>query len=183
MTGRLWLPKSPAIIRERTIERHLCDMLLVNQLNGFGVGGSSLTYADPVAQGLGTIIGDFTSNSSLFNGNTTTGSSKASTNAYIGKTFVAPIVLEKMTIYPDSGFGFANDESGNITVTLYGKNGTPANGTDGTSLGSTSFADQTTSKVFTSTDQVNSYTSVWAYISNGSATSIRIFEVYISGWM
>jgi hypothetical protein len=41
MTGRLWLPKAPSIIRERHVDRHLCDMLLVNQLNGFGAAAET----------------------------------------------------------------------------------------------------------------------------------------------
>lgn len=100
MTGRLWLPKAPAIIRERTIDRHVCNMLLVNQLNGFGVGGGAASYQTPSYANTGgtgnrtasiTMSTDITTQSgnivNLVNGSTTLDGSNAwipTTQAWTG---------------------------------------------------------------------------------------------------
>lgn len=41
--GRLWRPAAPHLLLAREIDKHTCDMLLVNQLNGFGVGDAGPT--------------------------------------------------------------------------------------------------------------------------------------------
>ena len=108
-----------------------------------------------------------------------------------------------MIIYPGynatSGYRFGLPHAGfatspvnfaeTCTIRLYGKNGLPANGTDGTILATTSSALTSTSATLTSTDKLTAFTHVWAYItytwtcatptSNSSASSIDFSEIKI----
>lgn len=108
-------------------------------------------------------------------------------NAYTGKNYGSGKVMSRVQLYGASDAGFENGSNGTVTLTLYGKNSAPANGTDGTSLGSTSFTDtaDNTMRTITSTDQVNAYKYVWVYILTSAGTNqccseVVMYEIVVS---
>lgn len=138
----------------------------------FGKGTSELV----ISQGAGSTIGDMTAGGGLaaaFNGTTNesyaSACRKAATNGYVGKAFTVGKIISKATVQAANGSlaGGYDDTGGASTVslTLYGKNGTPSSGTDGTLLATASFSDPNDNSVrtLTSTDVVTPYTNVWIY--------------------
>jgi hypothetical protein len=163
-------------------------MLMVNQLIGFGVGSSAVeTLVDRTT---GTVIGNMTSGaaqSNCFDGTTSQALSAGAgacpfvNNApgYVGKTYAAGKAMSRVVVYGSNDDGFMYAANPSVTITLYGKNGVPANGTDGTSLGTLTFtdtADESGGRTVSSTDTSTTYTNVWVYI-NGGAISTACAEL------
>lgn len=106
-------------------------------------------------------------------------------NAYIGKNFgsgsektISRVVLYPADTVSKGSVGFLEDDEVNCTITLYGNNSTPASGSDGTSLGSTTLtADQTTSLEISSNDISTAYQYVWVYFVPNAADGIIVGEM------
>lgn len=121
----------------------------------------------------GTNIGDMTSNGGLaaaFDGNTnqvrTSCATKANASGFVGKTLTAAFPISRVIVHSSNDRGFQHDaEAGaeNYALSLYGKVGTPASGTDGTLLGTASGADidSTITVEINSNDTTTPFDNVW----------------------
>lgn len=97
----------------------------------------------------GTSIGDLTGGGGLaavFDGDNSKTYAQcatvAATTGYVGKTPASAVKVSRAIVYGSSDKGFVTGASPAVTLSLYGKTGAaPANGTDGTLLGSVSFID------------------------------------------
>jgi hypothetical protein len=166
-------------------------MFMVNHLIGFGAGSSALTET-LVDRTTGTNIGDMTGGGGLaaaFDGTTAQAFLSAAFlsggNGYVGKSYGAAKIYSKFIVYGSNDDGYDFTVDGTITITIYGKNGSPASATDGTSLGTTgSFSnnnDESSGRTIVSTDQSNSFTHVWAYVvsgTGGTSTCVAELEIY-----
>jgi len=123
----------------------------------------------------GTIIGDFnTRTSAAFDGNLSqtqaVGAVKGSNvaDAYIGKNYGAGSekAIAKVIAYPTSDNGFMTSSSpDDLVINLYASNSLPANGTDGTLLGTADFVDGFSARTILSNDTTTEYRYVWIYIN------------------
>jgi hypothetical protein len=82
----------------------------------------------------------------------------------------------------DQGFVHTDASASNVTLTLYGKNGgAPSNATDGTLLGSSTFArtsNESAGRYFASSDAVTEYDYIWIRTSHdGSADICYMTEI------
>ena len=149
----------------------------------------------PIAQGTGTIIGNFTNDANAFDGNINQASGSCasinSTNntAFIGKDWGAS--NEKfpgqMKAYPSNNVGFTQAAAGTFTLQLYGNNSAPANATDGTQLyDSGSFADFNGPSAHTaleaSIDTSTAYRYWWVRCINPGAATDTITVAEIEFW-
>ena len=141
----------------------------------------------------GTNIGDMTvlgGLSAAFDGlkNVANSSCAASSgvSGYVGKTYGAGKVFSKAVVYGSNDHGFIFTVNPSVTLKIYGKNGTPANKTDGTVIGSLTFTDTTNEsagRTVTSTDLVNKWTSIWCYVNDGAADSHLVGELELYEWL
>jgi|GEM_PF-7026619 len=149
---------------------------------------SNLSATSAIPAATGKIIGDMTANaglSSVFDGNTNQsyqdGAQKSGGDGYVGKTFSTAQKISSAEIYSSNNFGFAGGSSGNLEITLYGKNGSaPLNSTDGTNLGATStFTDSNTllTKTIISNDMATAWDHIWVRITDSNSQQVRIAEV------
>lgn len=172
-------------------------MLQVNHLIGFGAyqAGGAATGAE-IDRTLGTNIGDMSANGGLaasFDGTTNQAAAACSrtatsvSNAYIGKTGNISRIISKATIHGSNNLGYNDNAVGtSCTAKLYAKTGAaPANGTDGTLLGSITFtqsADESAGRDITSSDTSTLWAHWWIYHTQaGAANNIsnaeaRFFE-------
>ena len=153
-----------------------------------GAGGSSGSGSETqISQGDGTAIGDMTSGGGLaaaFDGNTsqsyTVTANSSGTTGYVGKTLSAPKAISKVDTYSTNNFGYTGGTSGSpVNISLYAKNGSvPANGTDGTLLGTVSRTESNAllTDTITSSDDTTLYDHVWIYLSQTGSTGCRIGE-------
>jgi hypothetical protein len=105
---------------------------------------------------------------------------------WVGVTFTTPTQVRSAVIHGSNNAGFVNSSNPATTITLYGKTGTaPANGTDGTSLGSVAFtdtADESTGRSITSSDLTTEWDHVWVNIVHeGAASIVDCAEVRLTG--
>jgi hypothetical protein len=195
-------PKPPAIIRRvqsllsvapgiiRGVEPGLMlgmSAMMMQQML-LGKGGGSLAEA-LYPRTSGTAIGDCTNYGGLsaaFDGTTSKSYSacagKNGTTAYLGKTMGAAAPLSKIVVYGSNDYGLSSGGTAeSITWSLYGKNGTPSNGTDGAQLatGSITDADNSTARTFTSGDTTTAYTNVWLYWTAGANLFAAQMEIYV----
>ena len=162
-----------------------------NQLHADAALMPRLIIIDGLSEALidrttGTNIGNMTALGGLaasFNGTTSETTTNASgisaSPGYVGKTYGAGKIFSRAVVYGSSNAGFINGTNPSTTLTIYGKNGTPASATDGTSIGSVTFTDTTNESAgrsVTSTDTTNTYTSIWVYV-NGGAVSCNCAEL------
>ncbi len=140
----------------------------------------------------GTVIGDLTATApigNVFDGNTSQAvaggagpcplKGGGTGNGYVGKDFGSGVakVMSRVNAYGGSDTGFDSSAS-SVTITLYGSNSSPANGTDGTSIGSTTFTNATNNTVRSITCTSSSaFRYVWIYIAAGGASNIACAEV------
>lgn len=108
----------------------------------------------------------------------------AANSMYIGKTLVTPAALYSARVFGSLDAGFTSGGS-NVTATLYGKTGTaPANGTDGTALGSALTVPDPSGVTLniTSNDTATYWDHVWVNVTQGANTAISVAEVDFKGW-
>lgn len=171
--------------------------ILTGSSSGYAVSTSS-GYVGPltlsgtqIPQGTGTNIGNMTANGGIaaaFDGvtsqafaSTASKSNVAANSGYVGKNYSAsPRTIGSATVYPSNDAGFVNVTDPSVTLTLYGKNGSaPANGTDGTSLGSTTFTDSTASRSITSSNTTTAYDYVWVNITQSTNDFLHMAELQL----
>lgn len=87
---------------------------------------------------------------------------------YQGVTFTTPTPVTKVIIYGSNDQGFVSGSNPGMTLSLYGKTGSaPANGTDGTEIGSLAFTDSTNMSaglIIDSQDTTTAWDHVWVYM-------------------
>lgn len=120
----------------------------------------------------------------IFDGNTTTTGYRQSTTGYVGAELPSGTLIDYVVIKSASNGFDASGSTSTITLTLYGKNGTPASGTDGTVLGATSFTDvnTVTSKTIYNSNKYTHYSNMWVYIQTGVwviASELEFYETAI----
>jgi hypothetical protein len=101
------------------------------------------------------------------------------TDVWSGKTYSGAKIFSKALLYGSNNGGFDASDNPSITINIYGKNGAPANKTDGTLIGTLTFTDtanESAGREITSTDLVNSYTSIWFSIIGDGSHSIWVAE-------
>lgn len=127
----------------------------------------------------GTIIGTMTTDQAFaFDGitseNATDCARDTGTSAYIGKDFGVGNAksISSCIIFPSNDFGYHNPDQDPMVITLYGNNTLPANGTDGTVLGSVTITvDDEESRTIQSSDITTAWRYVWCnYVPNASTT-------------
>jgi len=97
---------------------------------------------------------------------------------YVGRNFTVAQVIGSASVWPSTDFGFYNGGTGNVTFDLYGKNGLPANSTDGTLLATKSIANQFTGPVtLTPAFSTTTYTHGWVRVSRTSGTDSLIAQL------
>lgn len=138
----------------------------------------------------GTNIGDATSGGGLaaaFDGdndelNNDCAYRNAAANMWVGKTLTAAFPISKVNTWGSSDAGYEG-VGANITISLYGKSGAaPANGTDGTLLGttgSTSAPENSDPRTITSSDTTTAYDHVWVYLEGTTNQFIAELEIYV----
>lgn len=133
----------------------------------------------------GSTFGDMTANGGLaaaFNGTTSQDSSVSAlrasvTSAYCGKAFSSAQRISRVDTYGSNNAGY-NGTNVSTTITIYGSNSSPANATDGTVLGSTTFTDgNTTDQKQITCDPSTAYQYVWATLSTASASNLYFAEI------
>lgn len=155
---------------------------------GFTFITDSETFAK-IDASTGTIIGNFSSNTSaafndtLLESTDTCATKSGSANAYIGKNFgSSPKAINRVKVYGSTNQGFITSANPSVTITLYGNSSLPASGTDGTSLGSSTFTDITGSinTTIQSSDLTTQWQYVWIYIVPASGTNtINVAEMIL----
>lgn len=165
-------------------------MLQATHLIGFGaarVGGVE-TLVDRTT---GTNIGNMTLGGDLaaaFDGNTShthAAGALLGGTGYVGKSYVTGKRITKIFTHSSSNLGWtdngAGTYSGNVTLSLYAKNGSPSSSTDGTLLGSETFVDtngSTQTRTIMSNDTTTTYTHVWLRISGSENTYCAELAIY-----
>jgi hypothetical protein len=137
---------------------------------------------------LGTIITDFALRTTIAQDGITSQGAGVGTrhgtpvaNRYYGKTGNIARIISKATVYGSNDAGYCDAGGETITIALYGKQGSaPANGTDGTSLGSINFtdqADESAGRDITSSDTTTLWDHWWVYIQTSSSDNMSLAEV------
>lgn len=153
-------------------------------------GGSSLT-AQLLNRTNGTAIGNMTAGGNLsaaFDGvnskiNTACASLVSATPGYVGKTIGGgtAYALHHLVFYGSSDVGLTASGAVNVTLRAYGKNGVPANATDGTLLANLSVLNpgNATPVTVNSTDTATTYTNIWGYDDSPSNEFIGQLEIWV----
>lgn len=131
---------------------------------------------------LGTNIGDMTSagglaasfdgNTSQSNGQCSVKSNAGTTGGFVGKDIGTAAPASKVIATTTNNIGFTN--SGSVTLTLYGSNSSPANPSDGTSLGTNaigSAGSNSTNYTVTSSDTSTAYRYIWVRVASNTGGS------------
>lgn len=157
---------------------------------------ASLGYYQWVKKDEGTRIGNMTGGGGLiaafddgYQENNANCASLANNNGYVGKTFPASPpgasvsasrVFGKAVVYGSNASGFGTG-TGDVTLTIYGKNGSaPANATNGTVLGTSTFtgtSDESGGRVVTSNGDTTAYRHMWVTVSRVTATATYCAEL------
>lgn len=166
------------------------------QFSAEDIAGADRGAAALIDRTTGTNIGDVTENGGLaavFDGITSQsgadGARKSSaTFAYFGKTTAVPTALESVIAFGSNNLGFVNNINPSTTLDLYGKQGSaPANSTDGTIIGTTTFtdtADESAGRSIACSDQATYWDHVWVRLSQaGAANNILVAELQMTGWI
>lgn len=142
----------------------------------------------------GTNIGDMTAGGGLaaaFDGVTNEPSASCAvkltaTSVYIGKALAEPIIFDQAVVRGSNDNGFVSGANPSLTINIRGKNGVPASATDGTIIGTLTFADTVNEsggsvvRTILSTDTVSSWTHVFAQITHGgAAASMSVAELHL----
>lgn len=152
------------------------------------VAGTPNYYSNPVAEytPTGSTFGDMTANGGLaaaFDGSTSQDSSVCAfrtsvTSAYCGKAFAGARNIGRVDTYGSNNAGYIGGTNASLTITIYGKSSAPANATDGTSIGSTTFTDGDAVQLKQITcDSTTAYQYVWATITTGAPKGLYFAEI------
>lgn len=151
--------------------------------------GSMLVNNPPTgmqaAQPAGTNFGDMTLNGGLaaaFDGtrDKVAGlcAAKVAAFGYVGRNFTVPQVIGQALVWPSNDNGFQNVGGTTVTLDLYGKNGLPANSTDGTLLATTTILDQTTGPVVLKPAfSTTTYTHGWVRVLQTGGDAIFVSQL------
>lgn len=167
-------------------------MLRVNQLVGFGAVSAVVRTLGSAITG-GTNIGNMTAAGGLaaaFDGTTNQAQGSSArrdsvTNAYCGKTPASAKRVFKSISYGSNNHGYFVLANTTCDLALYGKTGAaPANGTDGTLLGTLSFTDTADEsgnpREIVSSDKETLWDHIWLYISErGTSGNVSLAELQI----
>lgn len=112
----------------------------------------------------------------------------AANSMFVGKTNAVPTAIESVTVYGSNNSGYVFSTNPACTLTLYGKMGVaPANGTDGTSLGSVSFTDtaneSASPRTINSSDTATYWDHRWVNLTQANNAVIYIAEIQTTGWI
>jgi hypothetical protein len=143
--------------------------------------------------GVGTNLGDMTGGGGLaaaFDDDTTQAAAAcaaeaASTASWVGKTLPTAKAIHQVVVHGSNDAGFVSAINPNVTLTLYGKNGTaPATATDGTVIGTLAAfadtADESAGRTITASDRDTVWDHVWISITHdGAANQINVAELVI----
>ncbi|MFN8700545.1 MAG: hypothetical protein ACK5XB_07460 [Rhodospirillales bacterium] len=149
------------------------------------------TTLSAITGGTGTNIGDFTGNSGLagiFDGftnqdNVGCGYKPSATSGYAGKTILPGKRIVQAIVWGSNNIGYVNAIDPTVTLVLRGKTGAvPASRTDGTSLGSVTFADTGNEsgnpRTIVANDTATTWDHVWIDFSHdGAANNVFIAEI------
>ena len=136
-------------------------------------------------------IGNFADATRAFDGETseiaTNSATAVQANSWIGKDWGldGPFIITSVTAYGSNDQGFIHSANPSISLQLYGKQGDPpANGTDGTLLGTTSFTDtsnESAGRVISSSDTATFWNHSWVRVVEGTPSQLmaelRFFTV------
>jgi hypothetical protein len=134
----------------------------------------------------GSTFGDMTASGGLaaaFDGTTSSDSSvcalkATATSSYCGKAFSAAQKIARVDTYGSNNAGYLGGTNASLTITIYGKSSSPANATDGTVLGSTTFTDTDATQLKQiACDPSTAYQYVWATISTTPAKNLYFAEI------
>lgn len=148
-----------------------------------GVGSSNVITAevhDPF-----TPIGNLTGgggNAAAFDGiynkvASASASRASGANGWVGKTYTGvPIAVGMVRVWGSRDVGFTNGSNPDVTLDVYGKSGAaPANGTDGTKIGTVTFTDTDNEAFYgrpiVPTDSVTEFQHVWVNETNSTGTA------------
>jgi hypothetical protein len=162
----------------------------VYRLEGTGTTGDGGAASAPIASSGGTAIGNMTSGGNLAAAFDVTVSQAAAacaertsaTSGYVGKTLATAARIVKARLRGSNDAGYVSGANPGIEARLYGKQGTaPANGTDGTLLGTISFTDtanESAAREITSTDTDTAWDHVWVNVlQDGAAATMAVAEL------
>jgi hypothetical protein len=105
---------------------------------------------------------------------------KSASGGYVGKTFTSGKKFSRAIVYGANDKGFVDFGNPSVTISIYGKNGTPSNETDGTVLGTITFTDtanESSGRTINSTNTTTAYTSLWARVVPSSQESTYVAEL------
>ena len=188
------------------VNGHALDPTAFGQLkNGVWIPKDYATKPSLIAQDTGTAIGDLTAQGGLagaFNGTrfqaTSSGASTSGnvSTAYIGKNWGSSKTITGFILYSPTSDGFVGSGGSTFTVKLYGKNGAPSSGTDGTLLFTSSsvndnlvstngergsiryFVDTTiVSEETISSFTTTAFTYHWVLITPNSSTTVNVGQI------
>jgi hypothetical protein len=107
------------------------------------------------------------------------------TFGYVGKTMGSGTAIRSATVFGSNDQGYISGSNPTTTIDLYGKQGTaPASSTDGTIIGTTTFADtadESAGRTITSTDGTTLWDHVWVRVSTASSSTIDVAELRLTG--
>lgn len=131
----------------------------------------------------GSTFGNMTGNgglAALFDTNTSQdhvqGAYFLGTAGYAGKAFSEAQNITQVKVYGTNNEGFVQSGNPSVTITIYGKASSPANATDGTSMGTVTFTDTATTNMQAIVTS-GTYQYVWAAISTASSSYIMAAEI------
>jgi len=188
------------------INGHALDPTAFGQdKNGVWIPKDYETKPSLIAQDTGTAIGDLTAQGGLagaFNGTrfqaTSSGAATSGnvSTAYIGKNWGSSKTITGFILYSPTSDGFVGSGGSTFTVKLYGKNGAPSSGTDGTLLFTSSsvndnlvstngergsiryFVDTTiVSEETISSFTTTAFTYHWVLITPNSSTTVNVGQI------
>jgi hypothetical protein len=103
----------------------------------------------------------------------------ATTSIYVGKSLATAQAIHSAKIYGSNNAGYYSSTNTNMTADLYGKQGTaPADGTDGTVIGTLAFSDtanESVARTITATDANTLWDHVWVNLSYAGAADTMYF--------
>lgn len=195
-----------AKLPEASFHVDLRGSTLLGDFNSSVLGATNTVLASNM-MAKGTAIGDMTENGGLTaampgafvqiaSDNVTTigtgltaaaSAGKNAASGYIGKLWSTPRRVFRVTFYGSTDAGYATGADPNVTFDFYIKTtaGAPANDTDGTLVGTLTFADTSnesaTPRTIISNNQTSGAYAAWLRPSRASGTGLRVSAIQFEG--